>query len=95
MDADRAEVRVQPQPTAEGEGGLLGPDGGRRIGPLRPAHGTEQDGVRLPARRHVLGPDRDAVGVDRDPADEELGPGDVEPEGAARGVDDRGIVATR
>ena len=63
--ADRAQVGVEAETPAQPEQALLGP---RRVGvggiPLRPADGTEQDGVRAPAGlQHLVG-QRRPVGVD-------------------------------
>ena len=88
VDADRAQVGVQAEPAAQREERLLGPDRGRRIGPLRPTDRAEQDRVGRAAGGEVLVADRDAVGVDGGAADDVLGPVDVEAEPAARRVDD-------
>ena len=97
VDRDRAQVRVQAEAAAQGEQGLLGANGRAGVGPFRPAHGAEQDGVRRVARLDVLGSDRDPVRVDRDAAGEDLRPDGVEPEpppgrldDPPRGLDDLG-----
>ena len=78
----------RPEPAAQREQRLLRPDRGRRIGPLRPADGAEQDRIGRAARLDVLGPDRDAVRVDGDAPGEDLGPVDREPEPPPGRVDD-------
>ncbi len=88
MDGDRPQVREEPEPAAELEQGLLRADGGIRVVPLRAADRAEQDRIDLPARGEVLVTERHAVRVDGAAADEVLGPGDLEPERDARGVED-------
>ena len=88
MDADRPQVREQSQAAAEREQRLLRPDRGRWIGPLRSADGAQEDRVGLAAGGDVLGPDGDAVRIDRRATHEVLGPVDREPEPGAGRVDD-------
>src|SRR5665811_550807 len=97
MDAHGAEVREQPEAAAHGEERLLGADGRRRFVPFRTTHGAEKDRVALRAGGQVLRADRHAVCVDPGPADDEVGPGDLETEpgagrrqNALRGGDDVG-----
>ena len=52
-----------------------------------PPHGAEEHGVGVAARLDVLGPDRHPVGVDGDPADDQLHPVEREPERAAGGLE--------
>ena len=81
-------VGVQPEPAAQREQGLLGPDRRARVGPLRAADRAEQDRVGLAARGEVLVADRDPEGIDGGAADEVLRPVDPEPEARPGRVDD-------
>ena len=89
MDRHRAEVGVEAEAAAQREERLLRADRRLRVVPAsvrRPRRG----GSRPPRRRRVdvLGPDRDAVGVDRRPADEVLRPFHAEAERRAGRLDD-------
>ena len=88
MDLHRAQVREEPESTAQREQRLFRADRGRWVGPLRPADRPEQDGIDGAARLDVLGPDRHPVGIDRGAAREDLRPVDREAESLAGRVDD-------
>ena len=88
MDRHGSQVRVEPEVAAQGEQRLLGADGRRGIGPLRPADRAQEDGIDRRARLDVLGPDRDTIGVDRATPGEDLRPDDLEAEPPAGGLDD-------
>ena len=83
VDGDRPQVRVQPEPAAQREQGLLRADPGVRVVPARTADRAEEDRVGRPAALHVLGQDRQPVGVDRRAAGEHVRPVEPEPEGLA------------
>ena len=95
MDRDRPQVRVEAELAAEREQALLRADGRRRVVPLRAADRAEQDRVVLAGARDVLGPDRDAVRVDRVAAGRDVGPLDVEAERLPGRVEDRAAPPRR
>ena len=88
VDGDRPQVRVQPEPAAQREQGLLRADPRVRVVPARTADGAKEDRVGRPAALHVLGQDGQPVGVDGRAAGEHVRPVEPEPEGLARRVED-------
>ncbi len=91
VDAHRAEVGEQPEAAAQGEERLFGANGRFRVVPFRPTHRAEEDRVAVGAGGQVLGPDGDAVGVDRGPADDDVMP----PDGKSEARPGRGQDAFR
>ena len=87
MNADRAQVRVQPEAATQREESLFRPNRSGRIRPLRSADRAQEDRIGRPAGLDVLWSNRHAVGIDRRSADEVLGPVDREAEGHSGGID--------
>ena len=76
MDGDGPQVGEELEPAAEREECLLRPYPRVRVVPLRAADRAEEDGIGSPGRLDVLGPDRDAVGIDPGAAGDDLVPGE-------------------